>query len=140
VILLDTNVISALMQQRPDDAVVRWLDGLPAESIWTTSVTVFEVWTGLELLQPSGRRRHLELAFTQLLVEDLDGRVQTFDQPAAVAAAGLSARGSREGRTVEVRDVQIAGIAVARKATLATRNIRHFRDLGIELINPWDSR
>jgi len=140
VILLDTNVISALMQQRPDDAVVRWLDGLPAESIWTTSVTVFEVWTGLELLETSQRRRRLELAFTQLLAEDLDSRVQTFDQSAAVAAAGLAARGSREGRPVEVRDVQIAGIAVARKATLATRNIRHFRDLGVELINPWDSQ
>lgn len=139
-ILLDTNVISALMQQRPDDAVVRWLDGLPAESIWTTSVTVFEVWTGLELLETSQRRRRLELAFTQLLAEDLDSRVQTFDQSAAVAAAGLAARGSREGRPVEVRDVQIAGIAVARKATLATRNIRHFRDLGVELINPWDSQ
>ncbi|MGB3332748.1 MAG: type II toxin-antitoxin system VapC family toxin [Mycobacterium sp.] len=139
-ILLDTNVISALMQQRPDDVVVRWLDGLPAESIWTTSVTVFEVWTGLELLEPSQRRRRLELAFTQLLAEDLDGRVQTFDQPAAVAAAGLAARGSREGRPVEVRDVQIAGIAVARKAALATRNIRHFRDVGVELINPWASQ
>lgn len=139
-ILLDTNVISALMQQRADDAVVRWLDGLPAESIWTTSVTVFEVWTGLEPLEPSQRRRRLELAFTQLLADDLDGRVQTFDQPAALAAAGLAARGRREGHPVEVRDVQIAGIAVARKAALATRNVRHFQDLGAELINPWDSQ
>ncbi|MGB3520086.1 MAG: type II toxin-antitoxin system VapC family toxin [Mycobacterium sp.] len=139
-ILLDTNVISALMQQRPDDVVVPWLDGLPAESIWTTSVSVFEVWTGLELLEPSQRRRRLELAFTQLLAEDLDGRVQTFDQPAAVAAAGLAARGGREGRPLEVRDVEIAGIAVARKAALATRNVRHFRDLGVELINPWASQ
>ncbi|WP_067977064.1 type II toxin-antitoxin system VapC family toxin [Mycolicibacter icosiumassiliensis] len=136
-ILLDTNVISALMQQRPDDAVVRWLDGLPAESIWTTSITVFEVWTGLELLEPGRRRRHLELAFTQLLADDLDGRVQTFDQPAALAAAGLAARGRRKGYPVEVRDVQIAGIAVARKAALATRNVRHFQDLGAGLINPW---
>lgn len=138
-ILLDTNVISALIQQHPDDAVVAWLDGLPAESIWTTSVTVFEVRTGLELLEPGRRRQRLEDAFTQLLAEDLDGRVQTFDQPAAVAAARLAVRGSREGRPVEVRDVQIAGIAAARKAALATRNIRHFRGLGVKLINPWSS-
>lgn len=136
-ILLDTNVISALMQQRPDDAVVRWLDGLPAESIWTTSVTVFEVWTGLELLEPGRRRRRLESAFTQLLAEDLGGRVQAFDQSAAVAAAALAARASREGRPVEVRDVQIAGITVARKAALATRNVQHFREVGVPLINPW---
>lgn len=139
-ILLDTNVISALMQQQPDEAVVRWLDGLPAESIWTTSITVFEVRTGLELLEPGHRRRRLELAFAQLLAEDLDGRVQTFDQPAAVAAAGLATRGRREGRPVEIRDVQIAGISVARKAALATRNVRYFQDLGVELINPWADR
>jgi len=38
---------------------------------------------------------------------------------------------------VEIRDVQIAGIAAARKATLATRNIRHFEGLGMALVNPW---
>jgi predicted nucleic acid-binding protein len=41
------------------------------------------------------------------------------------------------GRPVEIRDVQIAGIATACKATLATRNIRHFENLGIILIDPW---
>lgn len=137
-ILLDTNVISGLMQQRPDEAVIRWLDDLPAESVWTTSITTFEVWTGLELLEPGQRRRRLESAFMQLLTEDLDGRVQTFDQSAALAAARLASGGRRAGRPVEVRDVQIAGIAVARKATLATRNVRHFQHLGIEVINPWD--
>ncbi|MEB3033852.1 type II toxin-antitoxin system VapC family toxin [[Mycobacterium] nativiensis] len=136
-ILLDTNVISALMLQRPDEAVVRWLDDQPAESIWTTSITVFEIWTGLALLEAGRRRRHLEQAFTRLLAEDLEGRVQTFDQPAAVAAAGLAASGRRAGRPVEVRDVQIAGIGVARKASLATRNVRHFQDFGVTLINPW---
>lgn len=39
-------------------------------------------------------------------------------------------------RTVDVRDVQIAGIAAARRATLATRNIRHFEHLGVSLVNP----
>jgi predicted nucleic acid-binding protein len=33
--------------------------------------------------------------------------------------------------------VQIAGITSARKATLATRNIRHFEGLGIHLVDPW---
>jgi predicted nucleic acid-binding protein len=37
----------------------------------------------------------------------------------------------------EIRDVQIAGIAAARKATLATRHTGHFADLGITLVDPW---
>jgi toxin FitB len=137
VILLDTNVLSALMLRKPDATVVDWLDAQPAESIWTTSITVFEIRTGLELL-PSGRRRtQLERAFDQLLSDELDGRVQSFDRPAALAAGTLAAARQPAGLTMEVRDAEIAGIALARRAALATRNIRHFSDLGMDLINPW---
>jgi predicted nucleic acid-binding protein len=137
-ILLDTNVVSALMRRAPEPGVVAWLDEQPAESIWTTSITVFEVQTGLELLEPGRRRQQLEVAFDQLLADELQGRVQTFDQAAALAAGAMAAERQRAGRTLlEIRDVQIAGITTVRKATLATRNTRHFESLGIDLVNPW---
>jgi predicted nucleic acid-binding protein len=137
VILLDTNVLSALMQRELDQTVVAWLDEQPSESIWTTAITVFEVRMGLELLAKGRRRSRLEQEFDRLLAEDLDDRVQLFDCAAAGAAGTIAASRRRAGRTVEIRDVQIAGIASARKATLATRNVRHFEDLGIHLIDPW---
>jgi toxin FitB len=137
-ILLDTNVLSALMQHMPDPVVASWLDGQPAESIWTTSVTVFEIRTGIELLERGRRRKRLEQLFSQLLTEDLEGRVQPFDQAAAVVAGTIAATRQRTGQTVEIRDVQIAGIATARRAKLATRNTRHFEGTGVSLINPWD--
>jgi toxin FitB len=137
VILLDTSVVSGLMQQKADEALIAWLDEQPAESIWTTSITVFEVRTGLELLALGRRRRELEHAFEELLGEELEGRVQSFDQAAAKAAGDIAASRQRAGRTLEVRDVQIAGIAAARKASLATRNVRHFEGLAIDVVNPW---
>jgi toxin FitB len=139
VILLDTNVLSALMRREADPVVVAWLDSQPPESIWTTAVTIFEIRFGLEVLAVGRRRRHLEDAFAKALSEDFDGRVLPFDQAAAEAAATISARQRRAGRPVEIRDVQIAGIAVARKASLATRNGRHFENLGIALIDPWET-
>ncbi|MHB1576624.1 MAG: PIN domain-containing protein [Candidatus Dormibacteria bacterium] len=138
-IVLDTNVLSALMRSVPDVVVVDWLDAQPAESIWTTSVTVFEVRTGLELLPSSRRRRQLEAAFQRVLSEDLDDRVLAFDAAAANAAGPLVALRQQVGRSVEIRDAQIAGIALARRATVATHNLRHFRDLGIPLVDPWES-
>lgn len=138
-ILLDTNVISALMRRDPDAAVVSWLDAQAAESIWTTSITVFEVKTGLHLLTPGRRRRNLERAFDALLSDELDGRIQSFDTAAAIAAGEIAAERQRAGRPVEIRDVQIAGIVSARRAQLATRNTRHFTDLGIALIDPWSA-
>ena len=136
-ILLDTNVLSALMLREPDPTVVEWLDTRPAESIWTTAVTVFEIRTGLELLEPGRRRAQLEKAFDQLLTAELDGRVQSFDQAATIAAGLIAAARQRAGLTMEVRDVEIAGIAVARRATLATCNTRHFADLAVDLVDPW---
>jgi predicted nucleic acid-binding protein len=137
VILLDTNVLSALMLREPDATVVAWLDTQPTESIWTTSITVFEVQTGLQLLRAGRRRAQLEKAFEQLLSDELDRRVQSLDRTAAIEAGRIAAARQRAGLTMEVRDVEIAGIAVARRASLATRNIRHFADVGVDLVDPW---
>jgi toxin FitB len=138
VIILDTNVLSALMRDRPDAAVITWLDQQPAESIWTTAITVLEVRTGLELLRASRRRTQLESAFGQLLRDDLDGRVLAFDTAAANAAGVAVATAQRRGRPVEIRDCQIAGITLARRATLASRSVRHFEPLGVTVVDPWD--
>jgi hypothetical protein len=138
VIILDTNVLSALMRDRPDAAVITWLDEQPAESIWTTAITVLEVRTGLELLRTGRRRTQLESAFDQLLQDDLDGRVLAFDTVAANMAGVAVAAAQRRGRTAEIRDCQIAGITLARRATLATRNVRHFEPLGVTVVDPWD--
>ncbi|KAA1250395.1 type II toxin-antitoxin system VapC family toxin [Mycobacterium simiae] len=137
-ILLDTNVLSALMRQgRPDPAVVTWLDEQPAESIWTTSITVFEIRTGIELLELGRPRRQLNQLFTQILAEELNGRIQAFDRTSALEAGTIAAQRKQSGQTVATRDVQIAGIAASRRAALATRNIRLFEGMGVDLVNPW---
>jgi toxin FitB len=136
-IILDTNILSALMRTIPEAPVVAWLDRQPAESVWITSITLFEARLGLALL-PTGRRRQtLEAAFARLLKEDLENRVLDFDSAAAAEAASLAAERQIAGRPVDMRDTQIAGIALARRATLATRNVRHFGDLKIPVVDPW---
>lgn len=136
-ILLDTNVLSALMRDPAEPAVARWLDGLPEESLWTTTVTIFEIRLGLAVMAKGRRQRLLEQAFAAALAAEIDDRVLAFDLAAAEAAAGIAGERQRVGRPVEIRDVQIAGIALARKATVATRNIRHFDGLGVALVDPW---
>ena len=136
-IILDTNVISALMMSEPDSRVIAWLDQCPPESVWTTAVTVFEIRFGLEILATGRKRKRLEVAFELALRDDFQARVLSFDDSAAVAAARLAAQRRSEGKPVDIRDTQIAGIATVRRATLATRNTRHFEDLEVEVVNPW---
>ena len=135
-IILDTNVMSALMRHTPDKNVISWLDMQPRTSIWTTSVTVFEVQFGLQIMPEGKRRSSLTRAF-ELVLEKLDGRIVPFDVAAARKAGDLMASRYRKGRPGELRDTMIAGIALAQHATLATRNTAHFDDLSAPLINPW---
>jgi predicted nucleic acid-binding protein len=139
-IILDTNVVSALMRRESDTIVVAWLDEQPPESVWTTAITIFEVRFGLELLARGRRRRQLENAFDRAVEEDFQGRILPFDQEAAQEAASRAAQRQAAGKPVDFRDIEIAGIVSARRARLATRNTRHFEDLGIGLVDPWAKR
>lgn len=135
-IILDTNVISALMAEVPDAAVMRWLDDQSHVSLWTTSITVFEIRTGLHLMQNGRRREALRMAFDAVLAEDLQQRILDFDSAAATAAAAIAAQRKSQGIIVDMHDTQIAGIATARRGAIATRNVRHFEDLDVPVINP----
>lgn len=139
-IVLDTNVLSALMLKVPDRTVVSWLDRQPAESIWTTSISVFEIRFGLAILDDGRRKDRLQRAFEAVLEEELGGRVLDFDRSSAEATAALLAERRRAGRILEIRDAMIAGIVRARRATLATHNVRHFADSGSPVVDPWTER
>jgi len=136
-ILLDTNVLSAMMQVAPDETVARWLDQQPRESIWITTITVMEIRAGLQAMPISRKRSALANALAVLLSEKIQERIAAFDMSAAEEAAKLMAQRKLKGRPVDSRDTMIAGIAQASRATLATRNTSHFSDLTVPIVNPW---
>jgi toxin FitB len=138
-IVLDTNVLSALMRQEPERQVVKWLDAQPASSVWITSITVMEIRFGLETM-PKGRRQRALLASFELMLKSMiEGRIAAFDAEAGIHAAEVMAQRKRKSHPIEVRDTMIAGIVLANHAALATRNTQHFEDLPLTLVNPWRS-
>jgi predicted nucleic acid-binding protein len=136
-IVLDTNVLSALMRQSPNNQIIDWLDKQPRSSIWTTSVTILEIRFGLQILPVGKRRSALIQAFDKALLEKIERRVAPFDTIAAQQAGDLMALRHKKGRVGELRDTMIAGIVLACHATLATRNISHFEDFSVPVVNPW---
>jgi predicted nucleic acid-binding protein len=137
-IILDTNVLSALMRQAPDEQVVAWLDKQPRISVWTTSITVLEVRCGLQIM-PAGKRRSLLIQAFEALLDRIGQRVAVFDAAAAQHAADLMASRHKKGRPGDLRDTMIAGIVLAHRAALATRNTVHFDDIAVSVINPWSA-
>jgi predicted nucleic acid-binding protein len=113
-----------------------WLDRQSLGTAWISSISVMELNFGLQLLDPGRRKSELSAIVARLTEITFGDRIAPFDTRAAEMAGGLAASRRRRGSTVDHRDTQIAGIALARHATLVTRNIRDFADLEIEVVNP----
>lgn len=137
-VILDTNVISELMRQRPDARVIEWVNAQPADLIWTTTVSVFEVFHGIETHPDGKRQRALRGAFETALTSVFKNRILPFDFAAAAEAAKIARARQQAGLASEIRDLQIAGIAAAVGGDLVTRNTTDFRESGIVTINPWE--
>jgi predicted nucleic acid-binding protein len=141
VILLDTNVLSEALRLTPDPDVVRWLDRNFTDSA-ISSITVFELGAGVSRLEAGRRRETLELAVART-IRRFGARIYAFDVPAAEASVRLMDRARAGGLGLhqlpnKMADLQLAGIAVAYGLRLATRNMRDFQGLGLDLENPWD--
>jgi predicted nucleic acid-binding protein len=136
-ILLDTNVISEMMRLRPEPAVVSWLDKQPEEDLWTASVVLAELLSGIDLM-PSGRKQKiLRQAVEGMIAEDFREQVLKFDVPAARSYGQILSSRKRNGRPIREMDALIAATALVNGATLATRNTTGFEDCGIQLVDPW---
>jgi toxin FitB len=137
VILLDTNVLSEMMRPEPDARVLDWVGEQPAVAMFTTSITQAEIFHGILLLPAGKRRRAFEEAARAMFEEDFAGRVLAFGSDSALPYANIASDRRRAGRPISHFDAQIAAIAVANRAAVATRNVTDFAGCGIEVVNPW---
>jgi predicted nucleic acid-binding protein len=136
-LILDTNVISEIMQPSPSPRVLEWWSQQQTGELFTSAVSEAEILYGIELL-PKGKRRDRLLAEAEAMFnEDFAGRILPFDEEAARAFAEIAAARRTQGRAIAEFDAQIAAIARTHRAALATRNTSDFEACGVRLVNPW---
>ena len=137
VVLLDTNVVSELMRKAPDPAVEAWASAHHLEDLFFSTVGEAELRYGAAIL-PIGRRRETLVSDIERMLRDaFERRVLPFDSDAARAYADIAAMRRSTGHPIAPIDCQIAAIARSRDMTVATRNVRDFKDIDIEIVNPW---
>lgn len=137
-ILLDTNVISELMRSEPAQAVLDWFGKHDAADLFISAITEAELRTGVAILPEGQRRDRLQAAIDAMIDLDFQARILPFDSQAAKAYAEIAAQRRAAGRPIAEADCQIAAIARATNAPVATRNVKDFDGCGIRLINPWN--
>jgi predicted nucleic acid-binding protein len=139
-ILLDTNVISETMRERPDPTVRAWLRQYPRAEVWTASVVIAELLAGIETM-PAGREQQaLRDAVEDMVLDDFYGQILPFNLPAARQYALILAERQRMGRPIREMDAQIAAVARVRGTVLVTRDINDFAGCNLTVVNPWEKQ
>ena len=133
--LLDINVISERMKAQPSPAVIGWLDANKAE-LYLPSVALDELRYGV-LRLPEGRRKEGFARAVEALASSYADKIVPFDAKAAWKSAEFRWQAHSSGFSPSVQDMMIAGIAAANGAVLATRNVKDFAFLDVEVVNPF---
>jgi predicted nucleic acid-binding protein len=138
-ILLDTNIVSEAWRPKPNLAVIAWIDAQPASSLYLCTPVLAELRFGVERLPTGSRKDRIRMLVDKLETDTYQGRILTLDTTAASEFGRVAAKRERVGRRMEPMDALVAAIAISHQATLATRDIGDFANLGLDVINPFES-
>ena len=133
--LLDTNIISELRKSKPHGGAMAWISAKDASSLYLSAMTIAELQRGVEMTreQDDEKAGQIEAWLEQLM---LTGQVLAMD--AAVCRAWAKLMHRRSDTLVE--DAFIAATASVHRMVVATRNVRDFRALGVNTLNPFERR
>jgi predicted nucleic acid-binding protein len=138
-IILDTNVLSETQKHSPDGNVMAFLESLDPTSTFITAISVAEILHGIDILPDGRRKKELGDSAFKLFHSVFKNRILAFDVDAASHYALGSADARREGKAIGLADGMIAGIAKAHfGATVATRDTSPFKNMRVNVINPWE--
>jgi predicted nucleic acid-binding protein len=133
--VIDSNVVSEIVRPRPEPRVAAFLN--ERSDLWISAIVFHELADGVARLG-HGARAEVITNFIGHMKQRFQGRVVVIDTHLAEIAGRLRGAESKRGRTVPILDSFIAATTIVTNATLATRNIKHFHDMGFPVVNPWE--
>ena len=135
--LLDTNIISEIRKgPRCHPNVAAWYSNIEEESLYLSVLVLGEIRKGIEGLRDrdAGKANELDLWLEQLQTS-FQSQILPVDTAISQEWGRLSSL-----HTVPVIDGLLAATATVHGLVLVTRNTRDFADLGIQLLNPFETR
>jgi toxin FitB len=136
--LVDTNILSELTKPTPAPQVEAFLRQ-SKDRVFVSVFSIGEIRKGIASLQVSNRRAALEDWLDNEIMPWLGDRVLPVTLAIAERWGDLSAQLKAKGRHRPVVDAVIAATAFTHDLVLVTRNVRDYEDLGITILNPWES-
>jgi toxin FitB len=136
--LLDTNVISELRKARlgkADRNVASWADSVDTADLYISVITVQELEIGVLLAErrDSAQGDVLRIWLNEHVIPAFDGRILDIDKVTAQRSAQLHVPNPQP-----IRDAFIAATALVQGMVVVTRNVKDFKNTGVNIINPWN--
>lgn len=139
--MLDTNVVSMLAPTKTEASpdFRHWLERMDGEArLFLSVVTIHEIERGVALLDHKGasaKAAHLRI-WLNSLTSTYDDKMIAYDALAAAIGGSLEAKAQAAGHDPGMADAMIAGIAASNNLVIVTRNLQHFRQLGVSAQSP----
>jgi predicted nucleic acid-binding protein len=136
--LLDRDVLGAFENPRRNRNVTVWIEGVPDNELFMSSITVMEARKGFSKARAQAKsvaRTEEVLAFEagfDSILDSFDDRVLPVTR--AVADRWGEMLGQRDTNTL---DVGVAATAAVFGLVVATRNLKDFRGRGVRLVDPF---
>jgi predicted nucleic acid-binding protein len=136
--LLDTNVPSEMIRDRPDSRVNTWVRAQEDVSLYLSAITIGEIRKGVTILPESKRRSRLQDWLENDIIPLFASRIMPVTQAVAERWGVLSGQRQLAGRPLSMADGLVAATAIENGLTLVTRNIKDYENLGVAILNPWE--
>lgn len=136
-VILDTNVVSELIKETPNQQVTDWLSRQSMNDLYLTTIIVAELFYGASVL-PAGKRKNQLLFQLEQFAALFNGRIFSFDLAASRAYAEIMANAKTNGLAIQKADGYIAAVAKVQQTAVATRDVSPFLSANVAVINPWE--
>ena len=132
--LLDTNVVSELRKLRPHGGLVAWLRSIDDAQLYLCAVTLGEIQAGIELMREQYPEKASEI---ETWLDSITGAYNVLPMDAAAFRSWAKLMHKKSDTLFE--DAMIAATAQVHGLTVATRNVRDFKALGLDVFNPFSA-
>ncbi len=133
--LLDTDVLSQTVKAHPNLAVMAWLTTQPAQDLHISAITIHEIRLGSESMTEGRKRREIEDWLDQDIVIGFKDRILPIDADVANACARIIVTATKQAHNPSLEDALIAATARVHNLRVATLNRKHFKRLGVDLVD-----
>ncbi len=134
--LLDTNVLSELINRDPDERVIHWFENVQESHARISAITIAELNRGIIRL-PEGRKKNDLTVWFDDVLSSFQGRILDIDTSIALQWGTILAESEKRGMRISVMDGFIAATAYVHGAIIVTRNTKDFEGLPVQVLNPW---